>query len=458
MKVKALAILLGTRRVGVLFQYPLAHDHTINRFVSDEAFLSDPHQPTLSMSYRASDPEAQAAFWKALGAAPLNGSLSRDPQRGWLLPPFFQNLLPEGPLRARIAEMRGCSENDHFELLAATGKDLPGDVHAMPAELDRATLERIITQNNGALEVSVVAEPMDDAISVSGVQAKLGLLRERGGRFVARTKFTNESFLRHVIAKLPAADYSHLPELEDLSLRMARAAGVHVVEAELAPLAMLVAEHHYDLGPIDEQTKFLAVYRYDRDAQTPTRRIHCEDFAQILGVQTEDKYTQSYLMVAAVLLDTPGLGEAAVHELLRRILVNDLMGNPDMHLKNIGLRYTDPQTPDLPPAYDIVAYAAYPIGVKGRALRLLPPAAVGQKDNFNPKAPLSPVQVREFCARLGLPEKPALTALRRCASQAFATWPKLIAQSLLTETMKGRLLARLEAHRLNKVPQFSLGR
>ncbi len=135
MNVKALAILLGARRVGMLFQYPLSNDPTINRFVADEVFLCDPHQATLSLSYRASDPEAQAAFWKAVGATPLNGSLSRDPKRGWLLPPFFQNLLPEGPLRARIAEMRGCSENDHFELLAATGKDLPGDVHAMPSEL-----------------------------------------------------------------------------------------------------------------------------------------------------------------------------------------------------------------------------------------------------------------------------------------------------------------------------------
>lgn len=450
MNVKGLAILLGTRRVGVLFQYPLSHDHTVNRFVADEDFLSDPHQATLSLSYRARDPEAQAAFWKAVGAAPLNGTLSRDPQRGWLLPAFFQNLLPEGPLRARIAEMRGCSEDDHFELLAATGKDLPGDVHAMPAELDRAMLARIITQNNDALEMSVVAQPMDDAISVSGVQAKLAVLREQGGRFVARTKLSGESQVRHVIAKLPVADYPHLPELEDLSLRMARAAGVSVVEAELAPLEMLVAEHHYDLGDVDDQTKFLAVYRYDRDAETPTRRIHCEDFAQILGVQPEDKYTQDYLMVAAVLMDTPSLGEPAVHELLRRILVNDLMGNPDMHLKNIGLRYTDTRAPELPPAYDIVAFAAYPIGAKGRALRLLPPAAAGEKENFDPKGPLNPVVVRDFCARLGLPEKPAWTALRRCADEAFATWPNLIAQSRLTDKMKERLLARLQAYRPRK--------
>ncbi len=443
MNVKALAIFLGKRRVGVLFQYPLSHDHTVNRFVADEDFLADPQQPTLSLGYRAGDPQAQAALWKAVAAAPLNGSLSKDPKRGWLLPAFFQNLLPEGPLRVRIAEMRGCGQEDHFELLAATGKDLPGDIQAMPAEMDRGTLARIITQNNDALEMSVVAAPMEDAISVSGVQAKLAVLREQGGRFVARTKLTGEAQVRHVIAKLPVADYPHLPELEDLSLRMARAAGVNVVEAELAPLELLAEEHNYDLGEVDGQTKFLAVYRYDRDAGTPTGRIHCEDFAQILGVQPEDKYTQDYLTVAAVMMATPSLGEPAVHELLRRILVSDLMGNPDMHLKNIGVRYVTPNAPELPAAYDIVAYAAYPIGVKGRALHLVPPGAAGAKDTYDPRAPLSPVIVRDFCARLGLPEKPAWAALRRCAEKAFATWPALIAEAGITDRMKERLLARL---------------
>jgi serine/threonine-protein kinase HipA len=38
--------------------------------------------------------------------------------------------------------MRGCDMEDHSELLAATGRDLPGDVHAHPAELSRVELSR----------------------------------------------------------------------------------------------------------------------------------------------------------------------------------------------------------------------------------------------------------------------------------------------------------------------------
>jgi serine/threonine-protein kinase HipA len=55
------------------------------------------------------------------------------------------------------------------------------------------------------------------------------------------------------------------------------------------------------------------------------------------------------------------------------------------------------------------------------------------------------VVVRDFCARLGLPEKPAWTALRRCAQRAFDTWPALIRQADIIDRMKERLLARLDS-------------
>lgn len=48
-----------------------------------------------------------------------------------------------------------------------------------------------------------------------------------------------------------------------------------------------------------------------------------------------------------------------MRELLRRLVVNELLGNPDMHVKNKGLRYPDGVVPDFPSAYDIVAYSAF---------------------------------------------------------------------------------------------------
>lgn len=454
MNVEALAIRIGKRRAGILFRYPLSADQVVTRFVADPDFAKDPKQPTLSLSFGADTPAEQAAFWADETSIPLNGSYSA--RHGWLLPVFFQNLLPEGAFRNHLAELRKCEPNNHFELLAAAGRDLPGNVYAEPVNLDRDELARLVTQNNDALEMTVTAEPMASGVSVSGVQPKLAVVKQ-DGRYVARTKLQDT----HIIAKLPVVGNPHLPELEELSLRLAREAGVNAVSAWLEPLSALEAEHNYDLGDADKQTQFLAVQRYDRDAPTQgpedTGRVHAEDFAQVLGVAPENKYSGSYLEVAAVLKGEPSLGEAAIHELLRRIFVNELLGNPDMHLKNIGLWYPDGRTPQLPPAYDLVAYSAYGKGAT-RALFMFPEGrehhlmakyqftAQGQLVTPAPRVTLTPGELREFCTRLGIVEKPASAALSHCAKLAFKTWPALIESSGITKQMKERMLSHFLSH------------
>jgi serine/threonine-protein kinase HipA len=124
-------------RAGVLFQYqePGREDaQVVTRFVADEAFIKAA-QPTVSVSYLADTPEEQSTFWRNVRSIPFNGRYSN--KNGWLLPAFFQNLLPEGVFRDHIAALRGCEPTDHFEMLAACGKDLPGNVYAFPVELSQ---------------------------------------------------------------------------------------------------------------------------------------------------------------------------------------------------------------------------------------------------------------------------------------------------------------------------------
>jgi len=241
-------------------------------------------------------------------------------------------------------------------------------------------------------ECAVTVEPLEAALSLSGVRPKVGVLLE-GGRYVGRTRLKDA----HIIAKLPVVGQPLLPELEDLSLRLAQAAGVPVVQARLEPLEKLMVEHGYDLG------------------------------------------------------------EAAVHDLLRRLAVNEMLGNPDMHLKNIGVIYPVVRTPVLPPAYDIVGYAAYNRRI-GHALHILPPGrdiarkprlSVAHAQAGRAATPgLGPAVVREFCALLGIPEKPAAAAVRQAVAAAAATWPGMIRESALTGSQKERLLAHFEGHPL----------
>lgn len=106
------------------------------------------------------------------------------------------------------------------------------------------TLAGVVTQHNDALEMSVTADPLPDATSLSGVQPKLALVAQQG-RYVARTKDAQGT---HIIAKLPTVEYALLPEVEELSLRLAHAAGVDVCSAWLAPMEQIFAEQPFVLG------------------------------------------------------------------------------------------------------------------------------------------------------------------------------------------------------------------
>lgn len=452
MNIKALEIRLGKRRLGLLFQFAPEGGAVINRFVADEDVARDSDLPVVSLSWRANSPQEQVTFWRDLYSQAFNGRLARD-SRSWLLPPFFQNLLPEGIFRNQLASARKCEPNDYFELLAACGGDLPGNLYALPVELSRTELGRLVTQDADALEMTVTAEPLEDGVSLSGFQPKLGVVKD-GDRFVGRTRDEDS----HIIAKLPVGGYPLLPEVEALSLRLAHAAGVDVCEAHLAPMGQLAAQHGYELGAIRNETNFLAVTRFDR---VPGARSQCEDFAQVFGVMPEDKYSPdySYLQVAAVMLSYPSLGKPAVMELLRRIMVNEMLGNPDMHLKNIGLCYPDDgSAPQLSPAYDIVAHTIYTPS-RGHGLRILPqdfepisPAGKSGREGHPPvqvrgrQLGLTPNVLRIFCNGLEMPGSAAIKAVSDCVVAAIKHWPGMIQESPLAPSQKETLLAHFHKH------------
>jgi len=405
----ALDILIGERHAGVLFQYG-----DMLRFQVDPAYAQDPQRPTLSLSMRAATPQQDTALLLNPLAAIFN---SPGKMR---LPAFFQNLLPEGVLRKQIALERRCAEDDHFELLAACGRDLPGAVRAIPTKLTRAMMTRLVTQDKEAIEESVMAAPLVDGVSISGMQPKLALILQ-GGRYVSRTRHKDA----HIIGKLPTAQYDHLPEVEHLSLQLARAAGATVCDASLQPLTAIMAEPPY---AAQQGQQFLAVQRFDRDQPG---RLHVEDFCQILGIDPDQKYTgATYADMALVMQAVPDLGTAACQELLRRITVNELIGNYDAHLKNFGIRYLADGRIELSPAYDVVAYSVYLNG-SGHALKF----AEGQaKRSF-----LSPQTLRAFANRSGMLEPPLRRVIAEVCRKAMHAWPGLIAASQLLPHQKQRL-------------------
>lgn len=432
MNVPVLVIKLHGQRIGCLFKYTQPGLPPILRFAADEQYARTPwdEADVLSESMRAADPAQQQSFWLDVTRPEFNAVRSQHGDHQ--LPPVFQNLLPEGVFRRFVAEEAEIDPLDHMAMIAACGKNLPGAVTAEWEDISRSTLQRLVTQNQDALEASVWAEPFQDALSLSGVQPKIGVNRDADGRFVGRTSQGDAA----IIAKLPSSEYARMPQLESVCMTLAGLAGVDVCGFELVPMSALAAPHRYDLGG-EVSGQFLAVTRFDRDHGV---RVHFEDFAQVFGLLPEQKYTESYLAMAAILLSLPRCGEAAVHELLRRIEVNELLGNADMHLKNVGLIYRDRRHAELAPAYDITSTILYN-GAQGHALMLMP----GMHKQH--RAPIfNPGRLQDFCNALGLQVAGAAKVIRSVATAAAQHWLAPILASGLTTRQKLQLTRRLAQH------------
>lgn len=432
MNVPVLVIKLHGQRIGCLFKYLQPGLPTILRFAADEAHarLFWDEADVLSESMRAEDPAQQQSFWLDVTRPEFNAVVGS--KGDYQLPPFFQNLLPEGAFRRFVAEEAAIDPLDHMGMIAACGKNMPGAVTAEWEDIPRSTLQRLVTQNQDALEASVWSEPFQDALSISGVQPKIGVNKNADGRFVGRTSMGDAS----IIAKLPSPEYPRMPQLEGLGMQLAGLAGVAVCQFELVSLSALAAPHRYDLGE-ELAGQFLAVTRFDRDRGN---RVHFEDFAQVFGLPPEQKYAESYLAIAAVLLSLPRCGLPAVHELLRRIEVNELLGNADMHLKNLGLLYRDRHHAELAPAYDITSTLLYN-GARGHALMLMP-----NVQNQHSAPIFNPARLQAFCNQLGIQVAGAAKVIRDAAAEAAQTWLQPMLASGLTPRQKQQLLTHVATH------------
>ena len=261
------------------------------------------------------------------------------------LPPWFSNLLPEGPLRELVARRAGMSEARELRLLAHLGEDLPGAVRVLPDPME------------GADEPAAGDEPQPAAVpgeeewrfSLAGVQLKFSARKAQRGLTIPVTGRGGDWIL-----KLPDARYPRVPEYEHATMRWAELSGIEVPPMELVDLADVQGLPDA-LAPTGERLAF-AVRRFDRGDDGS--RVHMEDFAQILGLYPADKYRKyNYATIANLLLALNGLDGLA--DFIRRLVFVVAAGNGDAHHKNWTLLYPDGVHAALSPAYDLVSTVVY---------------------------------------------------------------------------------------------------
>jgi serine/threonine-protein kinase HipA len=261
---------------------------------------------------------------------------------GRMLPPYFDNLLPEGALLDLVEKEFGTGSFDNFDVLARLGGDLPGAVVARREAGDPPP--------KGAATPAAAPTGKPITFSLAGVQMKFSM---HGDRHRLTAPGADDS--GDVILKLPSENFSHLVENEYTALALARLAGTDVSESRLVEIETIegVPPQFTELGRYA-----LSVKRFDRASGNV--RIHTEDFAQLAGAMTDEKYyrwNQETILRSIRRFSDDSVGDTL--EGLRRLTVDVLLGNCDGHLKNWSFVYPDGRRARLSPAYDIVSTLTY---------------------------------------------------------------------------------------------------
>ena len=302
-------------------------DRTI--FAFNDAYIDDDDRPVLGL-----------AFKDALGQLITDVKPTRV-----RVPPFFSNLLPEGPLRDYLAEGAGVHPSREFFLLWVLGSDLPGAVTVVPADGEPWPLAAQVEGDASG------RDPRDNALrfSLAGVQLKFSAIHNARGGLTIPAKGVGGSW----IVKLPSREFRRVPENEYSMLTLARLVGMDVPALELVDVDA-IENLPRGIGTLEGPA--LAIRRFDRRADGAA--VHMEDFAQVFGVYPGDKYKRASARSIAAVLGAE-CGEDDIAEFIRRLTFNTLIGNADMHLKNWSLTYPDRRHAALASAYDFVSTVAY---------------------------------------------------------------------------------------------------
>lgn len=189
--------------------------------------------------------------------------------------------------------------------------------------LDDQVLEELAKQN------------VNQGLTVPGVQKKLSLHLNTED---IHARFTLVGYPTGYILKPQSAEYEQLPEAEHLIMSLARIVGISVVP----------------FGLIYINSRFAYITkRIDRMNMT---KLAMEDFCQLSGRPTADKYKGSYEECGKIIRKYSTRTGIDISEFFLRLVFCDVVGNSDMHLKNFSLIETAPGSREytLSAAYDLL--------------------------------------------------------------------------------------------------------
>ena len=341
------------------------------------------------------------------------------------VPAFFAGLLPEGRrLDALVAAVK-TSPDDEFSLLVAAAGDCIGDIRVLPADFEGDPAAAL---PGGGGEPVLLPSPADVCFhelfdravtpdqpitdtSVAGVQDKLS--SKMISLPVRRAS-------REALFKLTPPGLPLLVENEAFFMRLAGQCGLEVAKTEI-------------ISDRDGHSALL-VERFDRQqSKAGLVRIAQEDSVQMAGRWPSAKYRMSSREVFESVLGSTPARLAAALQLLRLFAFSYLIGNGDLHGKNVSAYAPDPDVWQLTPAYDLVS--TLPYGDRRMALHL-----DGRDDRLRGSTFV------DFAGRLGVREPATRRLLAELTDRAEPLLDGVTQIGLddrkttdLIDTMRGRL-------------------
>lgn len=252
---------------------------------------------------------------------------------GLNLPPYFAGLLPEGLRLKALTQKVKTSADDMFSLLVASGSDPVGDIHF--SNISIASTPSVLLDFD-RIKKDVSKAELIDAQALAGVQDKVSADRIS---LPVTLKNKNKSY----ILKLPSDQFPEIVQNEYITLHIAKSCGLNVNKTKVIK---------------DENNlEALLVERFDREWNSSLKkyqRHHQEDGCQFLNKYPADKYLIPFQDVAQAIKEFAASPEIEILKLMQLKAFSYLIGNGDLHAKNISLL-----NDQLSPCYDIVCTAVY---------------------------------------------------------------------------------------------------
>jgi len=277
---------------------------------------------------------------------------SVDPVRATAgaVPPFFAGLLPEGARLQAVTAGARTSADDQLTLLLVVGSDAIGDVQVLPTGVPAAEppalLDPSLAATTDFADVFARATSTDpeqlERVALPGVQVKVS------AAMISAPVGTTSG---PAILKLNPDGYPHLVENEHFFLGLAAGCGLVVPDHRLLP------DRSGRLG--------LLVERFDRLVvpDGPVRRLAQEDACQVLGRYPAAKYRLTFQEMAAGLaaaVETAGGSRPlALRRALETAAFSYVIGNGDLHGKNLSIRQAPSGIWEVTPAYDLLSTQPY---------------------------------------------------------------------------------------------------